>query len=162
MTLRILPAGAITPGVHHTFTDATLADLVANAPNREPALAEFHFDLNYAHANNRITSVDLTVRLTIDMPEWTEVGQRPQAEQDEWNRFLRAVRGHEDGHIEIFRREAPKSYRRLLRARPGTINDVRTAEETRIEALSDAYDHRTDHGRRQQTPHGNTVITVPP
>lgn len=162
MTLRILPASAITAGVHHTFTERTLGELVANLdPAEEPALAEFAFELGFDHVNNRLTRVDLTVRLTIDMPEWPNATRRPQAEQDEWQRFLRALRHHEDGHIAIFRREAPKAYARLRRAGAGTINQVRLREETRIITLSDAYDHRTDHGRTQHTPHGTTVITVP-
>jgi hypothetical protein len=162
MTLQILPAGAITAGVHDTFTDTTLEDLVDNADTtQEPGLAEFAFELGFDHANGRLTRVDLTMRLTIDMPEWSNVGRRPQAEQDEWNRFLLALRHHEDGHIAIFRREAATTYRKLLRSRPGTINGVLTREKNRIKGLSRAYDHRTNHGLTQQTPHGTTVITVP-
>jgi hypothetical protein len=163
MTLRILPAGAISPGVHHTFRDATLEDLVDGMdPDEEAGFAEFAFGLSFDHAGGRVTRVDLTMTLTIDMPVWSTVGRRPQAEQDEWARFLRALRVHEDGHIAIFRREAPKTYDKLLTTRPGTIEAVLERERLRIVALSDAYDVRTGHGTTQQTPHGTTVITVPP
>jgi hypothetical protein len=163
MTLRILPAGAISAGVHHTFTDATLADLVdAFDPSEEPALAEFAFSMSFAHAGGRLTNVDLTMRLTIDMPVWSKVGRRPQAEQDEWARFLRALRVHEDGHIAIYRREAPITYERLLESTPGAVEALLETERVRIVGLSDAYDTRTGHGTTQQTPHGTTVITVPP
>ena len=162
MTLSILPAGAIAAGVYHTFTDATLSDLVDNAdPNEEPGEATFEFGLNFAQVDNRLTTVDLTMRLSIGMPEWPNAVHRPDPEKNEWNRFLRALRVHEDGHIAIFRRESSLTYRRLLAATPATINDVLGTEETRIRGLSDRYDVRTDHGRTQQTPHGNTVITVP-
>jgi hypothetical protein len=163
MTLQILPAGAIQAGVHQTFTDATLQDLVDNAPvDVEAGYAEFRFQLDYDHANGRLTRVDLTMRLTIDMPEWTQAPHRPQPEQDEWNRFLLALRVHEDGHIAIFRREAPITYAKLLRRRPGTITAALAREEARIRALSAAYDHRTKSGLTQQTPHGTTEIVVPP
>jgi len=46
VSLRILPAGAITAGVYHTFTDATLQDLVDNHDGSEPAFAQFEFDLD--------------------------------------------------------------------------------------------------------------------
>ena len=69
---------------------------------------------------------------------------------------------HEDGHIDIFRREAPTAFQRVSRARPDTAEEVLETERVRIVGLSDAYDHRTDHGRTQRTPHGTTVITVPP
>ena len=163
MTLRILPPGGISAGVHHTFTQATLADIVASmAAMDEAALAEFAFALSFDHANNRLTRIDLTMRLRLDMPEWPNASQRPQPEQDEWNRFLRALRVHEDGHIDIYRREAPTAFQRVSRARPDTAEDVLEAERVRIVGLSDAYDHRTDHGRTQRTRHGTTVITVPP
>ena len=163
MTLRILPAGTIQPGVFQTFTDATLQDLVDNAdPNQEAGEARFEFELDYDHAGGRLTRVDLTMWLTINMPEWSNVSRRRQAEQDEWNRFLRALRVHEDGHIEIFRREAPSTHRKLLRSNPRRIRRALKAEEMRIRALSRAYDHRTRSGLRQQTPHGTTVIQVPP
>jgi hypothetical protein len=102
------------------------------------------------------------MRLSIGMPVWTKVAQRPAAERTDWARFLRALRVHEDGHIRIFRAEAPTSYQLLTQSTPDAINDVLAKETARIEALSDAYDHRTDHGQSQQTPHGTTVITVPP
>lgn len=161
MTLRILPAGAITPSVHHTFEDETLADVAANTDADEPALAEFSFEMSFDHEANRITRVELTMWLTIAMPEWTNVSGRPQAEQDEWARFLRALRHHEDGHIAIFRREAQTTYNRLTAATAKTINRVLNTERARIQRLSDAYDHTTDHGRTQQTPHGTTIINVP-
>jgi len=162
MTLSILPAGAITPWVYHTFTDATLSDLVDNAdPNEEPGEAKFEFGMNFAQVDNRLTTVDLTVRLTIGMPEWPNGANRPEAERNEWNRFLRALRVHEDGHIDIFRREAPVTYQKLLAATPSTINRELRTEKTRIQGLSDQYDVSNDHGRTQQTPHGTTVITAP-
>jgi predicted secreted Zn-dependent protease len=161
MTLRFQPPGAITAGVSRRFRERTLADIADASDADEAGSATFRFDLDFRHANGQLTRVDLTVRLRIGMPVWIHRNGRPAAERNEWDRFHRALRHHEDGHIDIFRAEAPASYERLLRATPGTINAVREEEESRIQALSDDYDHRTDHGRRQQTPHGTTVIQVP-
>lgn len=161
MTLIIVPPAAIAPGVYQTFTDATLADLVATAGDSEPAEATFEFGLDFAQVDNRLTSVDLTMRLAINMPEWSNAGSRPAAERNEWARFLRALRYHEDGHIDIFRREAPVTYKKLTASTPGKINEVLGAEKRRIQRLSDQYDTATGHGTKQQTPDGTTVITVP-
>jgi predicted secreted Zn-dependent protease len=128
----------------------------------EAAYAEFDLQMGFAHSNGAITAVDLTMTLTIDMPVWSKAGSARQVEQNEWNRFLRALRTHEDGHIAICRREAPVTYNKLLKATPRTINDVLDKERSRIKRLNDVYDHQTDHGRTQNTPDGNTVITVPP
>jgi predicted secreted Zn-dependent protease len=127
----------------------------------EAAYAEFDFELSFSTAGNRVTRVDLIMWLTIDMPVWSRVDRSSQAEQDEWNRFVRALRAHEDGHIAICRREAPKTYRKLTRSTPGRINAVLDSEKVRIKALNDAYDHRTDHGRSQRSPHGTTAINLP-
>jgi predicted secreted Zn-dependent protease len=163
MTLSILPAGAIAPGVHHTFKQRTLADVSSSmSAMSEAAHADFDLQMSYGHANGRITTVDLTMNLSIDMPVWSGLGNARKAEQNEWNRFLRALRAHEDGHITICRREAATTYDRLLRASPRTINDVLDAERARIQRLNNVYDHQTNHGRAQNTPHGNTVITLPP
>lgn len=162
MSIRVLPVGAITPGVHHTFDERTLEDVsLAMDGMHEAAHAEFAFEMSFSTAGSRVTRVDLIMWLTIDMPVWSHVDGSTQAEQDEWNRFLRALRAHEDGHITICRREAPKTYRKLTSATPGRINAVLESERVRIQALNDAYDHRTDHGRSQQTAHGSTVINLP-
>lgn len=160
--LRIIPTGTITAGLSHRFREATLAQLVAAAEELdEMGHADFRYALNFGHANGQLTRVDLTMRLTIDMPTWTQAVRRPQAERDEWERFLRALRVHEDGHIAICRPEAPTTYERLLAATPDTINDVLNEETERIRALNRAYDTRTGHGTTQQTPHGTTVIQIP-
>jgi predicted secreted Zn-dependent protease len=162
MSLRILPVGAITPGVHHTFNERTLEDVsLAMDDMDEAAYAEFDFELSFSTAGSRLTRVDLIMWLTIDMPVWSRVDRSPQAERDEWNRFVRALRAHEDGHIAICRREAPKTYRKLTGSTPGRINGVLEREKVRIKALNDAYDHRTDHGRSQRSPHGTTAINLP-
>jgi len=161
MTLQLIPASAIAAGTYQTFTDATLADLVATAGDSEPAEATFEFRLDFAQVDNRITLVDLQVLLVINMPEWPNAQRRPDPEKNEWQRFLRALRVHEDGHIDIFRRESATTYQRLLAATPATINAVLARERRRIQGLSDQYDTRTGHGTKQQTPHGTTVITVP-
>jgi predicted secreted Zn-dependent protease len=163
MTLSIQPGGAIAAGVHHTFNEAKLADVSASmATMDEAAYAEFDLQMGFAHSNGTITRVDLTMTLTIDMPVWSKAGSARKPEQDEWNRFLLALRAHEDGHIAICRREAPVAYDKLLKSAPSTINDVLERERARIKRLNDVYDHQTDHGRTQNTAHGNTVIVLPP
>jgi predicted secreted Zn-dependent protease len=161
--LRIVPAGTITAGTSHTFDAATLRDLAASmAGLDEVGHADFDLALAFStDGGNRLTNVDLTMTLTIDMPVWTQVSSRPEAERNEWNRFHRALRAHEDGHISICRAEAPTTYEKLTKATASTINDVLEAERLRIKRLNDAYDTRTGHGTRQQTAHGSTTITVP-
>ena len=58
-------------------------------------------------------------------------------------------------------REAQPAYARLLVATPATIESVLDMETQRIQTLSDAYDRQTNHGLRQNSRHGTTVIVVP-
>lgn len=162
MALRILPAGQIPSGVLVTLDDATLSD-VADSLGELPEAGhmEFDFELAYDTAADRITRVNLTMRMTIDLPVWTRVGSRPAAEQQEWQRFLRAMRVHEDGHADICRSEVNTTYERLQQATPSTIDDVLEAERQRIIRLNELYDHRTGSGTTQQTPHGSTEIRIP-
>jgi predicted secreted Zn-dependent protease len=163
MSLQIHPTGAITPYVFMRINDRTLAGVASNVTAQdEVGKARFVFGLSYDFANGLLTHVDLTLRLTIGMPVWVHRNSRPKAEQDEWDRFHRALRHHEDGHIAIFRAEAPDAYDHVAHSTPDTIHDVLDQQRARIQALSDAYDARTHHGLTQQTPDGNTVITVPP
>jgi predicted secreted Zn-dependent protease len=164
MPLRFSPSGTVPSSVGRTFTEATLAGVAGNVANHDEAGgAEFEFEMSFdQNRNGLITRVDLVMQLTVELPVWQNRDSRPPPEQREWDRFLRALRVHEDGHLTIFRREAPTAYRRLQRARPQTIHEVLDAETERIQRLSDAYDHQTDHGRRQRTPHGTTVIQAPP
>ncbi|MBA2669752.1 MAG: DUF922 domain-containing protein [Gemmatimonadetes bacterium] len=162
MTLRLSPIGIIPAGVSQHLSGATLADVADEAEEvGEVGHADFRFELNYNHANGLITNVDLTMHLTVVLPVWDNHAKRPKPEKDEWDRFLRALRAHEDGHIAIFQREAPTTYNRLRAAKPKTMEKVLADETARIWRLSKVYDHQTDHGRKQQTPHGTTVIQVP-
>jgi len=45
-----------------------------------------------------IRSVDTTVHVAITLPRWEDFSSGPWPLQDEWNRYMRALREHEDGH----------------------------------------------------------------
>jgi len=162
VALVVRPRGTVSASTGHWFRQRTLA-AVAQAMGAlgEAAHASFGYDMSATPRGDSIASVDLTVRLSMEMPAWAHVRRRPQAEQREWNRFLRALRYHEDGHIAIYRREAETSYQRLLEATPETINDVLQAEIERVQRVNDEYDRTNHHGQRQSSPHGTTVIQVP-
>lgn len=163
MSLHIQPTGGITPFVFITLTGQTLADVARDVSARsEVGKARFVLTYSYDSANGLLTNVDLTMTLTIGMPVWTHRDSRPKAEQDEWDRFHRALRYHEDGHIAIFRGNAHQAYHHLVHSTPHTIAHVYEQQRRHIKALSDAYDARTHHGLIQRTPAGTTVITVPP
>ena len=162
MPLQFRPAGNVPATPTLRLNDATLRDLAHNNSGRELGAGTFATSLNWAtNAAGRFTRVDLTVALAIEMPVWTRYAGRPEAERREWDRFYRALLEHERGHITIFRREAQTAYPRLVAATAATIENLLEQETQRIQGVSDAYDRKTDHGQKQRSPHGNTII-VPP
>ena len=98
--------------------------------------------------------------LQVSMPEWTRFRRRPKAEQDEWTRFYNALRFHEEGHTEIFRRGNADAYRRLNGTPADAVRAGHAQAVSLIQAQSDEYDRLTGHGTLQDTPFGSTAIDL--
>ena len=105
-------------------------------------------------ADCRLEAIAVSLRATVTLPRLD--GGTPAVRQ-QFDRYLEALRGHEEGHLGIARRAAAEIERALqaLPAGPGcsalerqanahaqSILARHTAEERR-------YDRDTDHGRRQ-------------
>jgi predicted secreted Zn-dependent protease len=162
MPLHIVPQGPIRPNVSHRFREPTLAAVAQRiSVIGEAAWAKWDLQLRYTTLNDRLRTVDLTLTLGLAMPVWEGRNARPGAEQREWDRFHRALGAHENGHLDLYRLEAQVAYGKLIRSTPATIEAVMQSELQRIQRCDEEYDRRTDHGRRQNTPHGTTVIRVP-
>jgi predicted secreted Zn-dependent protease len=160
MPLQFRPAGEVSAVTGQRLDERTLLE-VAQRASTEIAAASYETSFTYKTNAGRIASVDLTMTLRIEMPVWQNYGSRPKAEKDEWDRFYRALLHHEQGHIALYKREARMMLTHMSNASAQTIQAVHDREVARINQLSDAYDRQTDHGRRQNTPHGTTVISVP-
>lgn len=102
--------------------------------------------------------VTLTVSIQVRMPVWSGVDAATREERREWRRFLEALRQHEAEHEAIVRREVEVMYERMLATRAARLNTIYVREKRRIQAVSDAFDSRTRHGRR---PPPGTTITFP-
>jgi hypothetical protein len=162
MSLQFRPKGHVQATPRLRLNDATLRDLAQNNAGRELGRATFKPTYTHWPATGSFTRLELTFTLTIEMPVWTRYSGRPEAERREWDRFYRALLNHEQGHIVIFRREAETTYQRLLDdATADTIKKLLEQEVQRIVGVSDAYDNKTDHGRKQNSSHGTTIIVVP-
>ena len=163
MALLFQPPGDVPATPTLRLQDATLSDLVRDRSGQE--LGHTAYSIKWKgpppDATGRFISLDVTFTLRIEMPVWTSYPRRPEAEKREWDRFYRALLWHEQGHIAIIKREAQTTYTRLLAATKDTINNVAEQETQRIHRANAAYDSQTDHGRRQNSPHGNTIIVVP-
>ncbi len=98
----------------------------------------------------------MTVALKITMPVWDGYSAATQAEKTEWDRFLAALELHEQGHIDIARRDMATIDQVMVgRTEAEAAHEFQHAVAA-VQATSDAYDTSTDHGRNN-----GTIITIP-
>lgn len=166
-------AGGTTVGAvsnsNYTVSAATLQGAADEIGLREWAgLTEWStgFTAN-ANGAGSVTSANVRVTLSKQMPTWSNKANRPLAERTEWDRFWNALNFHENGHVGIVREEASTGRgftgaHRLLENHPSS--DAQSTMDTLSSSVGDAnvaYDATTQHGLTQQTPFGTTVITIP-
>jgi len=48
-----------------------------------------------------VSSVAVTVEMQVTLPAWVEYDSASESEKTEWDRFVGALRSHEEGHIEV-------------------------------------------------------------
>lgn len=126
-----------------------LAEVTKNLGNKE--WGQCHYDLLYTYeANaNRVRKVDVTLKLAIQLPQWTELAQATPAAQQEWQRMLTALRAHEEKHAAIARQWAPILQRRLLGQRVAQVEAAYQRVLTKVKRATAQYDQKSDHGRRE-------------
>ena len=109
-----------------------------------------HFDATTDNnPGSKASQVNITLDITILLPEWNGLDLASPAEQREWNRMMTALRAHEEHHAEIGRKWAPLFQTRLL----GKLKSKIAAEHKKI--LADfmkevkQYDDDTKHGQTE-------------
>lgn len=105
---------------------------------------------------NNIKRVQVDVYVQVSMPHWAEYDSATPAEKAEWDRFVEALRTHEEGHIEIVR-----TYTENADVMMEGQDEHGAAQkwQDNLQALqqaSDQYDTSNDHGRN-----AGTTITAP-
>jgi len=143
-----------------TYHGETLKDIAAAVPPDESGSVEFDFSV--ATNGDPATDVTLNVTQTLTMPAWAERDKQCPAIQAAWDSFVAALRAHENGHIEINRKEFASAHRRFLGKAADKIDAESAALQKHVRDIQDAYDTRTDHGRKGTPPTLlNTSATCP-
>jgi hypothetical protein len=140
---------------HNTYTlDA--ADL-ESAVNQMNARSEWGlggarniaYSTGTVNEDGIVSSVTITATLFTTLPSWTQLGSKPEAVRNEWNRMLSALRGHENHHVSIGR-----THLEGLRTALAAIheNDLASTWSEKMAALQDAqneYDTTTTNGQTE-------------
>jgi len=100
--------------------------------------------------------VQVDVYVEVTMPHWTEYSAATAAEQAEWDRFVEALRAHEQGHIDLV-----VTYTENADVMLEGLDEHAAAARWQenlyaLQQASDQYDTGNDHGRN-----AGTTIEVP-
>jgi predicted secreted Zn-dependent protease len=146
MTLLIEP----TVRTVQTLDAPTLEDVADLLPGDEAGECTWNIGYSWDGASRDGTprGLTLTVTIQIQLPEWSGVDGATREERREWRRVLEVLRQHEAEHEAIVRREVEVMLERMQETRTARLNTRYVREKQRIQAVSDAFDTRTDHGRR--------------
>lgn len=138
---------------------STLAEVAKHVDLMQEA-AQTHWHATYQVTQwgegNHITSASVDVQITVSMPHWANASSRPQAEQDEWNRFLDALRTHEQGHIDLATQYLQHADTLIEGHDEQTAAQQWQGNLDALQQASDAYDTSNDHGRN-----AGTTFTLP-
>ena len=164
MSVKIDPIGKVKPKIGHRFKEETLAEVAEKAVELDEA-GSASWSIKYSIPSirgNRIEKFTLILKLTMGMPVWPNYPKRPQKEKNEWDRFYKALRFHEDQHHAVCKRLAHIMHQKLLNEKK--IKDFKrvfNSEQSKFELINKKFDEDVDHGMKQESPFGTTVIDVP-
>ncbi len=119
---------------------------------------EVNAEYRWKEHTTRCSIEDLTVRVMVKthLPQWHPPAGTPFETRTAWDRFVRALDEHEDGHRR-FAEEAGEAIRwRLISLHTPTCDRIREEAQRVVVAVLDeydahnrAYDAETGHGRTQ-------------
>jgi Bacterial protein of unknown function (DUF922) len=124
------------------------AAVLVGLHSSEPGSVEASPDLTTeGDQHDHVTRVTISVPVTVTLPEWPEAERLPATARAEWQRFMRALDAHEQGHLRLVRQFFDQRFGRTLLH---LTTDQATARfDARIEAWRQAnenYDAQTHHG----------------
>lgn len=146
----------------YTVTASRLADVVGLIAGRpEAGHCDWAISYKYESVGRDGKPRGLTVEatITIEMPVWDGRDSARAVERREWDRFLRALSDHEDGHDTRARTGIQQLHDNMEDTRATQLATKFVTEKQRIQRESNAYDTATTNGRR---PAPGTNITIPP
>src|SRR5262249_4310361 len=96
------------------------------------------------------------VQITVTMPHWAGASSAPPEEQAEWERFLGALRQHEQGHVDLVHTYLNNADTLIQGVDETTAAQQGQANHPALHTASDQYDAGNNHGENE-----GTVINLP-
>jgi predicted secreted Zn-dependent protease len=102
-------------------------------------------------ADGKIIKATVNVRITVTMPGWPGLKNQSKAVRKEWRRFWKALREHELGHVNIAKEKLKNFADNLQGLTEEEAKNILKHKKKELQDASDAYDAKTDHGRKEGT-----------
>ncbi|MEW6690670.1 MAG: DUF922 domain-containing protein, partial [Pseudomonadota bacterium] len=160
-SMAVTEAGGKVETRYYDVQGGDYQSLLAALNARGGAHGEAQWTLRYQYeprrsgANCSVGSLSLTLGLVMNLPRWSPPpGAQPRLVA-QWFRYVKALREHEEGHLEIGR-EMAHEFKRSLAVTRTRCERLEAAVKSQYEALlarfrarDRAYDSETAHGRTQ-------------
>ncbi len=128
-------------------------EAMKKARGEEAGETEWEPKLNYSFDKKTdiIKSASVTVPIVVTMPKWPGAKKLGKAAKAEWERFYKALKDHEEGHVKLVRERLKDQHKSLVgKSKEGAEAAFQKALDA-LQKASDDYDVKTDHGRKQGT-----------
>ena len=105
----------------------------------------------------RVTQADISIDTTVTLPRWANIDRASVKARDEWMRYIKALEGHEEGHVDINLAAMDDLKRGLLALKPrrscrALLRAGHALSDANTEAVGRRhveYDRATRHGATQ-------------
>jgi hypothetical protein len=129
---------------------AMLADQLAS--KEEAGSVKWRPTWNYILTpTGRILTATVNVPIDVTLPVWNPPAGTGPKTRAEWRRAFKALKEHEDGHIEIVQRRFADLASKFIGKTPEDAQTLFDKTLAATQADSDAYDMNTEHGRKTGT-----------
>jgi predicted secreted Zn-dependent protease len=101
--------------------------------------------------NGNVASATVDVEITVTLPKWPGATKLNKAARAEWERFFKAIKAHEQRHVNLVRQKLQSLAQKLVGKSPGDAEKTFQDAVDDLKKSSDDYDDISDHGRKEGT-----------
>jgi len=140
---------------------ALSAAIKSKGPNGYGGLTDSTISYTYkpgpSPAGCRVQTLDTELAITMTLPHWVQPpGAVTPALAAQWQRYLAALRAHENGHVDLVRRTFEATRAALAAVTASSCAALDAEVRGRYDAMvregrrvNEEYDRQTEHGRTQ-------------
>jgi predicted secreted Zn-dependent protease len=133
----------------YDVSGGTLNEVYTQLDPEEWGRCTYTFDYDYDSVNGKTSKVNITLKLVIRLPRWTDIDKASPAARKEWNRMLAALQGHEEKHAALARTWAPIFKQRMLGLDETKVADKHTSTLAEVDKATKKYDDASKHGQTE-------------